>query len=121
MTRDLWSLRLEGNFQFTGGHVDRISTQLAERNLAGLGKQTALRFGLERYTMNTGMFYLDPNLLGRRYLLSVSGDALFRRETKAYDGFTTPVQFSRPLYRLSRTMAFPLGSVDPSRARADGL
>ena len=37
VTRDLWSLRLEGNFQFTGGHVDRISTQLAERNLAGLG------------------------------------------------------------------------------------
>ena len=56
--------------------------------------------------MNTGMFYLDPNLLGRRYLLSVSGDALFRRETKAYDGFTTTVQFSRPLYRLSQPIGF---------------
>ena len=56
--------------------------------------------------MNTGMFYLDPNLLGRRYLLSVSGDALFRRETKAYDGFTTTVQFSRPLYRLSQPNGF---------------
>jgi len=47
VTRDIWSLRLESSFQMTGTVLDRLQTQLTERNLFGRGIQALVRYNMQ--------------------------------------------------------------------------
>lgn len=106
VTRDLWSLRLESRFQFTGGHVDRVTAQLTERNLLGRGRLVSARFAMDSFTQSTGGLYVDPRVSGQRYYLTASADAVFRREDHRYDGFKTFLSFGRPFYNLAQRWGF---------------
>ncbi|MEE2789402.1 MAG: hypothetical protein VX589_18840 [Myxococcota bacterium] len=106
VTRDLWSLRLESNFQFTGSNIDRLNAQLTERNLFGLGKVALIRYGLLPLEYSTGALYLDPRMGTQRLRLQLSGDLTFRRSTNEYNGFQTTVGLSRPFYDLGQRFGF---------------
>jgi hypothetical protein len=106
VTRDLWSLRLETSFQFTGSNVDRLRVQLTERNLVGHGKMVLGRFELDPFILSTGGLYLDPRLLSKKLRLQISGDAIFLRGTEKYDGFKTFVSLDKPFYSLDQRWGF---------------
>ncbi len=106
VTRDLWSLRLESAYQFTGATLDALKLQLTERNLAGLGKLALIRFELSPFTISSGGLYLDPRLLGHKLRLQASADAIFLREDGDYNGYRTLLSVDRPFYQLSQRWGF---------------
>jgi len=118
VTRDLWSLRLESAYQFTGGVLDKLLLQLTERNAAGRNKRISARFFLEPLTMSTGGIYVDPRVAGERLMVTAVADARFSRLTDAYDGHRASLGFARPFYDLSQPWGFYLsGRFDDYIAR----
>ncbi|MDY0063447.1 MAG: BamA/TamA family outer membrane protein [Myxococcota bacterium] len=99
--KDLFSLRLEwGQVRITGFGVDQLEGSLTERNIAGLGKEGRLRFGMTRGHWRVGELYLDRRLLGSRWLLQESADVLFPRADQGGggpEGFDGSLVLARPL------------------------
>ncbi len=106
VTRDLWSLRLESEFQFTDGHVDRLLLQLTERNLAGRNKRASARFDLRPLTLRLGGLYTDRRLLGEQLYLFAKALAVLERADGSYDGFETELRVARPFYDLGQRWGF---------------
>ena len=95
--KDLFSLRLEWNLQSTGFGIDLLQGALTERNIAGLGKQGRLRFGMDRGTWRIGESYLDPRILGSRWVLHELVDLIFPRSGGGPEGLLSQVAIVRPL------------------------
>ncbi len=105
-TRDLWSLRLEQSFQFTGTHVDEVTLQLTELNLGGRAKRLTARFNLLPFEYSAGQVYLDRRLLGGDLLLMETGDLILNRETSKLEGGQAYLRLDRPLWDLSDRWGF---------------
>ena len=98
VTRDLWSLRVESNFQFTGSTIDRLNAQLTERNLLD-GENCSYSLWAVPFELLDWCFYLDPRM-GKKLRLQLGADTIFRRANHDYNGFQTTVGVSRPFYSL---------------------
>ncbi|MCA9527020.1 MAG: BamA/TamA family outer membrane protein [Myxococcales bacterium] len=108
VTRDLWSLRLEWNLQFTDAQIDQLLVQLTERNLFGRNKLVLGRLLVLPLTWSVGEAYIDRRLVGEPLHLEQSADVFFRREDDAFDGFTTRLELARPFYDLDQAYGFRL-------------
>ena len=100
VTRDLWSLRFNTNFEFQQGRLLYLTASLAENNLFGWRKLLALVTDLNLGRLAVGPDYVDPNIHGTRLQATVSGRVLFARDTHAAEGSTSRVTFGYPLYAL---------------------
>lgn len=105
VTRDLWSLRLETNFQFTENDLD-LSLLLTERNLFGRGKRVSLRYGLSTFDHTAGASYYDRRFTGEPLSLQLVGDVLINREDGSADGFVGRVVLARPFFDLQQDWGF---------------
>ncbi len=105
-TRDLWSLRLEQDFQFTGSNLDFLYLQLIERNLFGRNVQVGVRFQLLPLTYSLGESYSDHRLFGQQLSASQSLDLIFNRESGEVEGSTGSLSISRPYYDLAQRWSF---------------
>ena len=106
VTRDLWSLRLESEFQYTAGHLDHLKLQLTERNMFGRAKRGSARVDLQSLTVRPGAVYVDRRLLGEDLYLLASGDAILLREDGSPDGFESQLTVARPFYDLAQRWGF---------------
>lgn len=104
-TRDLWSLRLETNFQGTSTNY-QLGAQLVERNLFGRNKQATLRTELRLDTLSVGEVYFDYRLLGGTLQLSESFDLFLNRQTNEPEGGVGEVYVGKPFYTLAQRWAF---------------
>ena len=95
--KDLWSLRLEWNIQSTGFGIDLLQGALTERNIAGLGKQGRLRFGMDRGKWSLGQSYTDPRLAGSRWAFMELADVVFPRGGGGPEGLVAQAVVARPL------------------------
>lgn len=105
-TRDLWSLRLETDFQVTGKQLDRLLLQLSERNLLGRQKQASVRYSLVPDTYTLGQSYIDRRLNGSELRLGQSAAAILNRDTNRVEGGQGSVSLGIPFYDLDRHFGF---------------
>ena len=57
---------------------------------------------MDPFTYTAGGVYNDPRVMGRRYALFASTDAIFSRDDGRYDGFKSYLSLSRPFTILDR-------------------
>jgi hypothetical protein len=105
VTRDIWSLRLNTDFEAQQGRLVFFTTSLAENNLFGRRKRFALVFTMDQGAMALGPTYVDPNIAGTRLTLSSSVQALFRRDGGNLEGSSSSTVFGYPLYSLATPWA----------------
>lgn len=109
VTRDVWSLRLNSNFEVQEDDLVQLSFSLSENNLFGLRKKIAMVFFMDQGAIAIGPTYIDDNLAGTRLTLSTSFRALFAREDGEFEGTASRTIFAYPLWSLARTWG---GSID---------
>ena len=102
VTRDIWSLRMNSQFEFQEGKLTELSLSISENNLLGRRKQIAFVFDMDQGAYFLGPKYLDKNIAGTRLQLSTWVGALFSRETSEFEGTTSTTAFSYPLWSLKR-------------------
>ena len=102
VTRDVWSLRFNTNFEYQGNALTLIQTSLSENNLFGWRKFLSVRFNRDQGTYNYGPDYFDPNIHGTRWmLLRVGALSTPRATTGNYEGDSELVSLHYPLYSLA--------------------
>ena len=72
VTRDVWSLRFNTNFEIQQQSLVLLETSLSENNLFGWRKYLSLEFSMDQGAMAVGPTYLDPNIKGTRLTLYAS-------------------------------------------------
>ncbi|MFT7622896.1 MAG: hypothetical protein ACI9WU_002071, partial [Myxococcota bacterium] len=102
VTRDVWSLRLNTNFQLQEDQLTALSISLAENNFLGLRKNPSIAFSLNQGSFAVGPQYTDPNIAGTRLTLAAAASAHFAREDANFEGTSSSVTLSYPLWNLSR-------------------
>ena len=105
VTRDVWSLRFNTNFEYQGNALTLIETSLSENNLFGWRKFLSVRFNRDQGTYNYGPDYFDPNIHGTRMVLRASALFYTSRETGRYEGDAELVSLHYPLYSLATSGA----------------
>ena len=105
VTRDVWSLRFNTNFEFQRNRLTLLETSLSENNLFGWRKQLAARFEMDLGRFGVGPTYFDPNVAGTRLTLLAAGTAWYARGGHGYEGDNELLSLRYPLYSLAQ----PLG------------
>ena len=101
VTRDVWSLRFNTNFEFQQSTLSLLQTSLSENNLFGWRKFFSFGFSLDLGAYWIGPTYFDPNVLGTRLTLYASANAYYSRDTGHYEGNAEAVSLHYPLYSLA--------------------
>jgi len=101
VTRDLWSLRFNTNFEFQQNELTLLATSLSENNLFGWRKYLAMGFGFDQGAYNYGPTYFDPNIRGTRMTLYTRATFFSGRDSGDYEGNSQTVSLRYPLYSLA--------------------
>jgi hypothetical protein len=101
VTRDLWSLRANTDFEFQRDTLTLFQTSLSENNLLGWRKFASFGFGFDQGAYNYGPTYVDPNIRGTRLRLWAAALLYASRETGRHEGDDEMVSLQYPLYSLA--------------------
>ena len=110
VTRDVWSLRLNTEFEVQGsgfpvfGSNSRLlslSTSLSENNLFGWRKQAAFVLDMDQGAIAIGPTYIDRNIAGTRLTLTSSVRALLSRQGGRPEGSSSSTVLRYPLFSLA--------------------
>ena len=101
VTRDLWSLRFNSDFQFQKDTLSLFEMSLAENNLFGWRKYLAARFQLDQGRFGVGPMYFDPNVAGTRLTLLATSTTWYARDSDRYEGDNEVFSLRYPLYALA--------------------
>ena len=112
VTRDVWSLRLNSDFESQQSKLTYLLIAPSENNFLGLRKLAAGKFEMGQGDYSVGLLYVDKNLSGRRLRMDLRGDGIFRRvpgeyvgEPNGYEGERLQGLLSRPFWSLSSRWA----------------
>ncbi|MEO8214488.1 MAG: hypothetical protein ABI560_14905, partial [Myxococcales bacterium] len=101
VTRDLWSLRFNTNFEFQQNTLSSLSSSLSENNLFGWRKYLSVVFVMDQGHAGVGPAYFDPNVAGTRLTLLASAIAWYARDNRTYEGDTEQFSLRYPLFSLA--------------------
>lgn len=101
VTRDLWSLRFNTEFQFQKNALTLLHTSISENNLLGWRKYLAAELRVDQGRYGLGPSYFDPNVLGTRLTLLASWIAWYARDSDRYEGNREVFSLRYPLYSLA--------------------
>lgn len=101
VTRDLWSLRFNTNFEFQQNTLSLLSTSLSENNLFGWRKYLALAFDMDQGRYGFGPIYIDPNVVGTRLILVAQATAWYARDSDHHEGDSELFALRYPLFSLA--------------------
>jgi hypothetical protein len=101
VTRDVWSLRLNTNFELQQNTLSLLETSLSENNLFGWRKFFSVGFTLDLGKYGIGPTYFDPNILGTRLQLYANAIGFYTRGANTYEGNYETLSFAYPLYSLA--------------------
>jgi hypothetical protein len=113
VTRDVWSLRFNTNFELQQSTLTLLQTSLSENNLFGWRKYLSVEFDMDQGSMAVGPSYFDPNIHGTRLTLLASAKLTYARDTGAYEGNYETFSLRYPLYALASKWG---GGIDASHA-----
>lgn len=106
VTRDLWSLRLNSNFEYQAGVLSLLHFELAENNLLGLRKQLSVAYDLDLGRYAVGPSYFDTNLRGTRWQLDADARVLFGRASDRAEGSTSNLTLRYPFWSFAQPWSF---------------
>jgi hypothetical protein len=98
ITKDVWSLRPNWNFQFTNGGIAMLSAQPAETNVAGTHNVANLNFILNPAQVVLGAGYTSYRLDGTRIQLQPSANVAWNRATGSPEGSYGGLVAGQPLF-----------------------
>ncbi len=98
VTRDVWTLLPDADFSRSGGD-NSYSYGLTDTNVAGSGRTLSLFYEKDPDRDGTGIYYLNPNVLGSRI-------AFETRYEDNSDGSRRLVDIGQPFYALDARYAF---------------
>lgn len=113
VTRDLWSLRFNTEFDFGEGTLRSLATSLSENNLFGHRKRFSFAYVLARGNYGLGPTYYDPNIAGTRLTFSGSYRAVYTRTINEREGTSYGARLAYPLYSLATRWG---GSISASQS-----
>jgi hypothetical protein len=86
ITKDVWSLRLNTNFEAADGRLTRLLLQPAEENVLGTHTMVGALFVLEPATYSLGAQFIDRRVAGSRIQGLVSANLIFNRDSGDAEG-----------------------------------
>ena len=101
VTRDLWSLRTNADFEFQQDRLTLFQAALAENNLLGWRKHAAFALGFDQGAYNYGPTYVDPNIRGTRLTLWATAMFYASRAAGRHEGHEETLSLHYPLYSLA--------------------
>jgi outer membrane protein assembly factor BamA len=101
VTRDIWSLRFNTNYEYQGNALTLFESSLSENNLFGWRKYLSFGFSFDQGKYYYGPSYFDPNIHGTRLTLYAAARLYNSRETGNYEGNNQIVSLRYPLYSLA--------------------
>ena len=107
VTRDIWSLRFNQDYEIQQGQIIYYTASLSENNLFGWRKNLAVVFVMDQGEMSFGPSYIDPNILGTRLKLQVAFSWIWARQIGAIaagplEGSSSHFRLEYPLWALAR-------------------
>ncbi|RMH38474.1 MAG: hypothetical protein D6689_19545 [Deltaproteobacteria bacterium] len=102
VTWDVWSLRLNSDFEVQDGALTSLLLRPAESNFLGLRKQVGALFEMDQGQFTAGPVYADPNLAGTHITLDLEFGASFSRATSQFEGTVASLAIGSPLWSLDR-------------------
>lgn len=110
ITKDLWSIRFNSEFNVVGTLLQRLRLRPSENNFLGRGQQLHLDFNLRLDTVSFGQGFADRRLLGT-WLTFVEAAALtFNRRSGLLEGGYGEARLFLPLYSLEREWGFEVAT-----------
>jgi hypothetical protein len=106
ITKDVWSLRLNTDFQFYQGKLLRLLLQPAEENMFGTHKLAGGLFILEPATYSVGGQYIDRRVAGSRIQATVSANLIVNRDTGHPEGSFGTLYYGQPLFSAETKWAW---------------
>ena len=106
VTKDIWSLRLNSNFEVTNGELTKLLFQPAEENLFGTHTTIAGLFILEPDTYSLGGIFINRRVVGSRIQALVSGNVIFNRDSGSPEGSFGALSYGQPLYSVDTEWAW---------------
>jgi len=100
VTRDVWSLRVEGDYSIVDGVVDMLFIQGIEQNLAGRHIQLGVATVYEQDTFQIGPIFRYPRVAGSRFNLSEDLRFVANHRDGGLEGVIHFAQLEQPLYSL---------------------
>jgi hypothetical protein len=98
ITKDVWSLRLNSNFQVGPDGLTYLLLNPTEWNVAGTHANVGGLFVLKRSTYSAGMTLSHGRILGSRLAGSASGSIIFNRATGSAEGSFGTFSYGLPRY-----------------------
>ncbi len=108
VNRDIFSLRMNSNYELQDRQIIFLALSLSENNFLGRRKLAAFTFTMDQGSIALGPLYIDKNLLGRRLDLRLRGGPIFSRATGALEGSDGAITLSRPLWSLKSKWSWNL-------------
>lgn len=106
ITKDVWSLRLNSNFEAVDGKLTKLLLQPAEENMFGGHKTVGALFVLEPDTYSLGAQYIDRRVAGSRIETLVSANIIINRESGDPEGSFGSFLYGQPLYSAESEWAW---------------
>jgi hypothetical protein len=110
ITKDLWSIRINSNFNVGGGVFQFISCMPTEQNFLGYNQQISLYNRIDRDVYTLGEIYRVPRLFGSRLALSEFLALRVNHESGEVEGGFGQVIIERPLFSLSTQWGYSLSA-----------
>ncbi len=102
VTRDVWSLRMNTQYEIQERTLTRLSFAFSENNVFGRRKLLALSFRLDQGAYTLGPLFIDKNMFGRHIDVRATGGPVFNRQTRELEGSQSSIDVARPLWNLDR-------------------
>lgn len=103
VTRDIWSLRTNTDFEYQNGILSNLYVSASEHNLLGRHKSIGAAFEMDQGAFGFGPQYYDPNVLGTHVQFYSQARVEFERATGDFEGTSSDTQIAYPLWNLDRT------------------
>ena len=107
VTRDVWSLRLNSNYDYQPGYLINFRSSLSENNFLGWRKEASVEFIMHQGDLWLGPTYLDPNVLGTHLRFTSAVYEIWARRigdiaAGSHEGFSDWQRLEYPFYALSQ-------------------
>jgi outer membrane protein assembly factor BamA len=112
VTRDIWSLRLNTQYQVQQRSLTDLSIALSENNFLGTRSVLAAAFTMNQGTVATGPLFIDKNLFGKHIDFRARVDAILNRDALIDDfdfvreGSQSAITVARSLWSLASEWGF---------------